>query len=100
MLIMISQPMNGLTNDEILSKRNKVTSILISEGYQVVETFFENFNMDDKVINKSLYYLSKSLECMSCCDAVYFCDGWENARGCKIEHDAATQYGLTIFYEN
>ena len=25
--------------------------------------------------------------------------GWENARGCKIEHDAAVAYGLDIIYE-
>ena len=36
---------------------------------------------------------------MSRCNAVYFCKGWENARGCKIEHDAAVAYGLKIIYE-
>lgn len=25
--------------------------------------------------------------------------GWENARGCKIEHEAAVAYGLDIIYE-
>ena len=29
----------------------------------------------------------------------YFCKGWENARGCKIEHEAAKAYGLEIIYE-
>jgi hypothetical protein len=36
---------------------------------------------------------------MSKCDAVYFCNGWENARGCKIEHDIAIAYGLLTIYE-
>lgn len=31
--------------------------------------------------------------------AAYFCKGWEDARGCKIEHDAATAYGLEVLYE-
>ena len=26
-------------------------------------------------------------------------EGWENARGCKIEHEAAKAYGLEIIYE-
>ena len=28
-----------------------------------------------------------------------FCKGWENARGCRIEHEAAKAYGLEIIYE-
>lgn len=28
------------------------------------------------------------------------CKGWKNARGCKIEHDAAVAYGLEIIYED
>ena len=37
---------------------------------------------------------------MSLCDAAYFCKGWENARGCRLEHDAAVAYGLEIIYES
>lgn len=51
------------------------------------------------VVQISLYFLAKSLENMSLCHAVYFCKGWEKARGCKIEHDAAVAYGLEIIYE-
>lgn len=50
-------------------------------------------------LNKPLYYLSQSLLRMSACDVVYFCKGWENARGCKIEHEVAKAYGLEIIYE-
>lgn len=46
-----------------------------------------------------LSFLAKSLENMSLCHAAYFCKGWEQARGCRIEHDAAVAYGLTILYE-
>lgn len=45
-----------------------------------------------------LCYLAKSLENMSLCHAAYFCKGWERARGCRIEHDAAVAYGLDIIY--
>lgn len=38
------------------------------------------------------------LEGMSSCNVIYFCPGWENARGCRIEHDAAAEYGLEVMY--
>mgnify|MGYP004482326911 FL=1 len=37
---------------------------------------------------------------MSRCDSVYFAEGWEAARGCRIEHEAAVAYGLEVLYEN
>ena len=42
----------------------------------------------------------RGTENMSLCHAAYFCKGWENARGCRIEHDAAVAYGLDIIYED
>lgn len=33
-------------------------------------------------------------------DAAYFCHGWEKTRGCRIEHEAACAYGLTVIYED
>ena len=51
------------------------------------------------VVQIPLCFLAKSLENMSLCHAAYFCKGWENARGCKIEHEAAKAYGLEIIYE-
>ena len=52
------------------------------------------------VVQIPLCFLAKSLENMSLCHAAYFCKGWENARGCKIEHAAAVAYGLEIIYED
>lgn len=37
---------------------------------------------------------------MSPCHAACFRKGWEDARGCRIEHDAAVAYGLEILYED
>ena len=52
------------------------------------------------VVQIPLCYLAKSLENMSLCHAAYFCKGWEDARGCRIEHDAAVAYGLEVLYED
>lgn len=45
-----------------------------------------------------IYCLGLFIEAMSQCEAVYFCDGWEDTRGCRIEHEVAEAYGLDIIY--
>lgn len=102
---MISQPMNGLTNEQIVNTRNKALSALSAAGYEVVNTLFTDEwyskeSMEGRgVVQIPLCFLAKSLENMSLCHAAYFCKGWENARGCKIEHEVALAYGLEIIYE-
>lgn len=106
MKAMLSQPMNGLTDEQIISTRGRAISYLEGEGYDIVNTLFTDEwyskeSMKDRgVVQIPICFLAKSLENMSLCDAVYFCKGWENARGCKIEHEVALQYGVKIIYEN
>src|SRR5574344_1286814 len=105
MKIMVSQPMAGKTDDEIVSERNKAINFAKSNEYEFVNTLFTDEwyskeKMSERgVVQVPLCFLAKSLENMSLCHAAYFCKGWENARGCKIEHDAAVAYGLEIIYE-
>lgn len=102
---MLSQPMAGKTEQEIKETREKAIKALESMGYEIVNTLFTDDwyskeNMEKRgVVQIPLCFLAKSLENMSLCHAAYFCKGWEKARGCKIEHDAAVAYGLTIIYE-
>ena len=102
---MLSQPMNGKTEQEIVETRNKAIKALEAAGYEIVNTLFTDEwyskeKMEERgVVQIPLCFLAKSLENMSLCHAAYFCKGWEKARGCKIEHDAAVAYGLKILYE-
>ena len=101
--VMISQPMAGKTDLEIAKVRKKATQYLEDKGFEVVNTFFkEGFDrmIDVQSFDKSIYFLAKSIEKMSECQAVYFCRGWENTRGCQIEHEVAKKYGLEIIYES
>ena len=99
---MISQPMAGKTNEEILEAKYNATKKLEELGYEVVNTLFTDEWYSEKsmsergVVNKPLCFLAKSLDAMSACDAVYFVEGWENARGCKFERAAAEAYGIKI----
>ncbi len=102
---MLSQPMAGKTDEEIIATREKAIAELESRGYTIVNTLFtDEWYSRDKmtergVVQIPLCFLAKSLENMSLCHAAYFCKGWEKTRGCKIEHDAAIAYGLEVIYE-
>lgn len=103
---MISQPMAGKTDEEIAEARDRAHARLREMGYEFVNTLFTDQWYSDAamkergVVQVPLCYLAKSLENMSLCHAAYFCKGWENARGCRIEHDAAVAYGLEVLYED
>lgn len=102
---MISQPMAGVGDNEIEEARNQAVAALTEKGYTVINTLFTDEwysreSMKQRGVEQvPLCFLAKSLENMSLCHAAYFCKGWENARGCRIEHEAAKAYGLEIIYE-
>lgn len=104
-LAMISQPMAGKTDEEIVEDRERAVAALTAMGYEVVNTYFTDEWYSDAAMEKRgvvqvpLCYLAKSLENMSLCHAAYFVKGWEDARGCKIEHEAAEAYGLEVIHE-
>jgi len=102
---MLSQPMAGKTDEEIATTRNKAISALQKMGYEIVNTLFtDEWYSSEKmkergVVQIPLCFLAKSLTNMSLCHAAYFCKGWENSRGCRIEHEAAKAYRLMVLYE-
>lgn len=102
---MLSQPMRGKTQEEIVETRERAIRALQDRGYKVVNTLFtddwysKEYMKARGVVQIPLCFLAKSLENMSLCHAAYFCRGWEQARGCRIEHEAAKSYGLEIIYE-
>lgn len=96
MKLFISQPMNGKTNEEILKERqNAIDSVkekFPGEEIEVIDSFFQDAPHDAK----PLWFLGKSLELLATADVAYFCKGWENARGCRIENTCAIEYGIEV----
>lgn len=92
MRVMISQPMNGLTAEQIREKRAEVVATLEAEGHEIVDTVFTETPPENG--NQALWYLGKAFQAISIVDAVYFMDGWELARGCRLEYEAAAAYGI------
>jgi len=94
MRLMISQPMKGKSEEQIRSERERVVDLLTREGHEVVDTIFAE--SPEEAQNRPLWYLAKSLDAMSKLDGVVFIGDWKSARGCRIEHAAAVEYGLFV----
>ena len=93
--LFISQPMRGKSNDEIRQVRNEAIVIahnITNDDIEVIDSFFKDAPIDAK----PLWFLGKSIELLANADYVYFAEGWNNARGCIVEHYCAKEYGLTI----
>lgn len=94
MRVMISQPMNGLTEEQIEKNRAAAVARIQAAGHTVVDSIIADDPPADS--NAGLFYLGRSLQIMAECDAVLFIEGWEQARGCIIEHIACNGYGIAI----
>lgn len=101
--IFISQPMNGLSEEDILKTRQAALAEarkILNEDVTEVDSYFKEAHAPQNVPEGllGLYCLGKSLEKMAEADMVYFSRGWEKTRGCKIEQAAAIAYGIPRLY--
>ena len=97
MRLFISQPMRGKTDEQILDERNYAINRakkILGDDIEVIDSFFK----DAPVTASPLWFLGKSLEALAGADIVYFCEGWDTARGCKIEQQCAVEYGIDRLY--
>ena len=99
--LFISQPMRGLSDEEILTKRKELIDLVKKENsdeVKVIDSFIKEDTPDG--VNIPLWYLSRSIRFLSEADVAIFGKGWEDARGCKIEHECAIAYGIPTIEEN
>ena len=77
---MLSQPMAGKTDEEIVATRERAIKALTEKGYEVINTLFTDEwyskeSMEERgVVQITLCFLAKSLENMSLCHAAYGLD--------------------------
>lgn len=91
--LFISQPMNGKSDEQILKEREEAVreaKRVCGEEVELIDSFFRSAPADAR----PLWFLGKSLELLSTADVTYFAPGWKDARGCKIEHLCAVEYGI------
>ena len=110
--IFISQPMTGKSEEEILATRQKeiekIHQLFDADGAEIniiasyiddaTRKHFKEHVSDD--INWDIFWLSQSLERLAMADMIWLCDGWEYSKGCNVELECATQYGLDIVYSD
>ncbi len=101
MKIFFSIPMNGKSkeqiNDNMASLFDQIKQTLPEA--ELVESVFDEYEelpieITDK--NIGVYCLGLALQAMAKADLVVFANGWQTARGCRIERMVAEQYGKLI----
>ncbi len=93
--LFISQPMSGKTDEEILAERERAIKSAERELGEPVEVI-DSYISDALADAKPLWFLGKSLELLADADIAFFARGWNGARGCRIEHACAIEYGITL----
>lgn len=96
--VFISQPMRDKTDDEIKKERERAieeVKKVFNDEVEIIDSFFEGAPHDAK----PLWFLGESFKKLSDADVVYFCKGFENYRGCMLEFQAASQYGVKVMTE-
>ena len=98
-IVFISQPMNGLSDEDILAAREEAIQDIknqLGDDIEIADSYFkEEFEVSPEA-NRGLFFLAASLKMLAQSTHAYFCDGWEAARGCNIEHLCAEEYGIPI----
>lgn len=90
--LFISQPMVGRTDEEIFKEREKAileAKKILGDDIVVIDSFCTEERTP-------LGYLAFSIEKLSEADVAYFGKGWQDYRGCKIEHRCAVDYDIEV----
>lgn len=100
--IIISQPIDNLSFDEIAETWKQAKEHLASQECEAVHGFIaqkDSLLQQLGVKNKNLYSMSKFFENLSKSDGVYFTKGWTVDKNCRIARLAAILYELDIMEE-
>lgn len=100
--VFISQPMTGRSVKEITAERQSIIDFL-----EQLNTGLSNLGLSVEVINAfnvqaftsnihPLLLIGDCIKKMSEADIVVFANGWTQSKGCRIEHQCAVDYGLSV----
>jgi hypothetical protein len=104
MKIFISQPMNGLSEEEIEVRKNNAIFTLAYQRYIRKMMYFDNddYTEPDEFINSyikdapegytDIEYISDSIRLIKDADFIIFAHGWQNSKACQIEYEVWKAY--------
>lgn len=73
----------------------KASNLLAEKGYKKFTTL-SNHNCPGLKSDGRLHYLGHAIQLMDKCYYIIFADDWQEHKGCCIEHQVATLYGIEI----
>ena len=94
----VSQPMRGKTWEEIMQERKKIIAKAEEALKQTLNVInpYETPGRGAEIMDGgvAVLFLGASIKTMADADFVAFGKGWEDARGCRIEHQVCMDYGI------
>ena len=96
-MVYVAHPFRG--DKEKNRKDAKEQCLFLKEQYpdycfiNPLDAFSWADNLDDDAV------LEMCKEVVIRCDAVFFCKGWEQSAGCRMEHAVAKAAGIEVDYE-
>lgn len=101
--LFVSQPMRDKTEEQILGERTRAVKEAqkeLGEDVEIIDSYFKEYpSMGLKGDVKSVWCLGKSIALLAQADIAYFVKGWQNYRGCRIEHAVCKEYKITTIEE-
>lgn len=96
--VFISQPMRNYSQEAIEYDRGKAIDKCKELFGKDVDIIDSQLSVEFITSHNSLECLAESIKRLARADVAYFCPHWESARGCKIEHSCAVEYGIRTIY--
>lgn len=87
--IYISIPIQGHNTEVQRMTADMVASMLSKQGWKPVNPFKIYAGQAPDYWD----HITADLRALADCDAVFFCSGWEQSLGCRIEHDFVERIG-------
>ena len=100
--VFISQPMGGIYKDKFERDRAAAKQHIYNALGGVPIKFIESYIETNQDINfrfksrEPIWYLAQALILLADADYIYFVNGWQTARGCKVERLVAEEYDIPI----
>ncbi len=93
--VYISIPISGKDITEVKLHLDIVKNGLVSNGYEPVTPF------DVSPDSNASYaeHMGRDIQALLECDAVYFCRGWQDSKGCQAEYEVAKIYDKQMVFE-
>ena len=99
-IIVISQPMRGMSPEQVAEARKKAEKDVVSMGFKPYENVYDA-SFSDRTVpegckHPGILAMAGAMERLSQADALYLAPGWSSARGCRIEYEVALSFGMAI----